>query len=35
MIKLEKISGLSSEEAKKMLMENLVNEAKMTSCINH
>ncbi len=29
--KLEKISGLSSEEAKKILMENLVNEAKMQS----
>jgi ribonuclease Y len=28
-IRLEKISGLSSEEAKKILMENLVNEAKM------
>ncbi len=27
--KLEKISGLSSEEAKKILMDNLVNEAKM------
>jgi len=29
--KLEKISGLSSDEAKKMLMENLINEAKMES----
>lgn len=29
--KLEKISGLSSEEAKKILMENLVNEAKTQS----
>ena len=28
-IKLEKISGLSSEEAKKILMDNLVNEAKI------
>ncbi len=28
-IKLEKISGLSSEEAKKILMENLVNEARI------
>lgn len=28
-IRLEKISGLSSEEAKKILMENLVNEAKI------
>ncbi|MDZ7624184.1 MAG: ribonuclease Y [Ignavibacteriaceae bacterium] len=28
-IRLEKISGLSSEEAKKILMENLVNDAKM------
>ncbi len=28
-IKLEKISGLSSEEAKKILMENLVNDAKL------
>jgi ribonuclease Y len=28
-LRLEKISGLSSEEAKKILMENLINEAKM------
>ncbi len=28
-VKLEKISGLSSEEAKKILMENLVNDAKI------
>lgn len=30
-IKLEKIAGLTSEEAKKMLMENLVNQAKVES----
>ena len=32
-IKLEKISGLTSEEAKKMLMDNLVNQAKIDATV--
>jgi ribonuclease Y len=32
-LRLEKISGLTSEEAKKMLMENLVNQAKMDATV--